>query len=115
MLVFDWSETVWILSIIGDRWLRALAAERRGDSICVFARTLDCRAIDTWIVRAVPEELSKLHPDLPILPTDRLGADLLIVARDLDNLAIDMASRAGDGSRKQYPPSGLARSRRFTI
>lgn len=82
-----------------DERRRALAAERSGESICTFARALDFRAIDTWIIRAVYEELGKACPGLPIRPGDRLGADLLIDDDDLDYLAADMARRAG----RQWP------------
>jgi hypothetical protein len=37
--------------------LRQLAAQRQGESICQFVRSFDWRHTDTWVLRAVYEEL----------------------------------------------------------
>src|SRR5471032_295887 len=44
-------------SSLQRRRLRALAAQRSGESICDFARSFDARAVDTWVIRAVYEAL----------------------------------------------------------
>ena len=80
--------------------LRALAASRPGESICSFARAFDYRNTDTWIIRAVYEELQE-HlnsecADFPIRPDDRLLEDLRIDPEDLDDLlARQIAERTG--------------------
>jgi hypothetical protein len=72
-----------------ERKLRALASEREGQTICEFARDFDTRAVDTWIIRAVYEQLQgqlkHVHPAFPVRADDRLMEDLL-----LDDEALDM-------------------------
>lgn len=80
--------------------LRALAATRQGESICEFAREFDTRAIDTWIIRAVYEQvqrqLSHAHPSFPIRASDRLKEDLFLDDDDLDlDLATEIEERTG--------------------
>ena len=64
------------------------AQNRPGDSICTFTRSFDTHAVDTWIIRAVYEELQaelrQFHPTLPIRADDRLLDDLHIDDEDLD-------------------------------
>jgi hypothetical protein len=87
------------LNLSESRRLARLAADRQGESICSFARSFDCRAVDTWVIRAVFEELQPYcrfgGNTLPLRPTDNLGGDLLIDSEDLDVLAEDIAYRAG--------------------
>ncbi|RQO81616.1 hypothetical protein [Acidovorax sp. FJL06] len=77
--------------------LARLAQSRAGESICQFARSIDCRRVDTWVVRAVYEELqgslSSAEP-VPLRVTDHLQRDLRLDADDLDDLIVDMAQRA---------------------
>ena len=78
--------------------LRTIAASRAGESICTFSREVDCRNLDTWIVRAVYEEIQEhLAADcakFPLRWTDRLKEDLRIDPDALDEeLAIDIAQR----------------------
>jgi hypothetical protein len=80
--------------------LQAIAASRDGESICTFARAADCRSMDTWIVRAVYEEVQESLASecsrFPIRWTDRLKEDLCIDPDALDEeLAIDIAKRIG--------------------
>jgi len=80
--------------------LRTIAASRAGESICTFSREVDCRNLDTWIVRAVYEEIQEhLAADcakFPLRWTDRLKEDLRIDPDALDEeLAIDIAQRTG--------------------
>lgn len=86
--------------------LRCLAAEREGQSICEFAREFDAREVDTWIIRAVYEQLqlqlTHTHPAFPIRASDRLKEDLLLDDDDLDmDIAVEVEQRTGrilDGS-----------------
>src|SRR4051812_6326774 len=63
--------------------LLALAKARPGESICTFARSFDCRAVDTRLIRATVEELQPwIPPGFPLRHTDRLGGDLRIDNED---------------------------------
>ena len=81
------------------RRLRSMAASRPGESICTFAKWFDAKTIDTWVIRAVYEELQshvrdvKTYGDFPLHPTDLLVKDLDIHPEDLDNDAETMAYR----------------------
>lgn len=82
------------------RRLEAVAASRQGESICEFARSFDTRAIDTWVVRAVYEELqrelSAVVPNFPVRASDRLLKDLIEDADALDmSVAPSIARRTG--------------------
>jgi hypothetical protein len=68
-----------------------IADARKEDSICSFARQLNCREIDTWIVRAVYEQLQDYFNYPPRLE-DHLDT---IDEGDLDDIAIDIAKRIG--------------------
>jgi hypothetical protein len=82
------------------RRLRSLAHARTGESICTFARELDLGDVDTWVVRAVYEQLQNALafavPGFPIRWSDRLREDLGVDGEDLDlELAIEIAQRTG--------------------
>ncbi|MCM5681578.1 hypothetical protein M8A51_18795 [Schlegelella sp. S2-27] len=89
-----------------ERKLLALAAARKGQTICEFARDFDARAVDTWIIRAVYEQLQAqlepMHPAFPVRAEDRLKEDLLLDDDDLDvDLVQEVEARTGrslDGS-----------------
>ena len=91
-----------ILSIVGGildhRRLSRLAAERQGESICTFARSFDYRVIDTWIIRAVFEELQPWCKSgrlvMPLRAEDDLEGGLKIDLEDLDDLLLDIADRS---------------------
>jgi hypothetical protein len=95
---------LWGLVTVSD-WLNEkhfarLMRARAGESICQFARSFDCRSVDTWVVRAVYEELQAglalQGMRLPVRVTDRLQKDLRLDADDLDLLLVpDIAQRAG--------------------
>jgi hypothetical protein len=89
----------WIAAGIDFRRKSALAASRPGDPLCAFARSFDLRAVDPWIVRAAFEELQKLCAEplrpFPILPSDRLVEDFNIHPDDIEDIAQDVAERAG--------------------
>jgi hypothetical protein len=81
--------------------LQALAASRGGESICGFARSFDCRAVDTWIVRAVYEELQEAlqlgETKFPVRASDSLYQDLFAIDPDTVDAALapDIAERTG--------------------
>lgn len=80
--------------------LRRLAKAREGESICEFAREFDARSVDTWIVRAVYEQiqgqLQHVHPVFPVRSTDRLKEDLHLDDDDLDmDIAMQIEQRTG--------------------
>ena len=83
----------------GQRRLTDLAVGRQGESICTFARSFGRRAVDTWIIRAVHEELQPYcrsrRVTLPLRSTDRLEEVLGIDAEELDDVAKDIAHRTG--------------------
>ena len=76
---------------------KRLAASRQGETICDFARSFD-RQADTWIIRAVYEELARFlaveGQPLPVRREDRCEKDLKIDPEDWDDLARDIAYRA---------------------
>ncbi len=77
--------------------LAHMAQGRAGESICQFARSIDCRRVDTWVVRAVYEELQRSLSEavaVPLRVSDHLQRDLQLDADDLDDLIADMAQRA---------------------
>lgn len=80
--------------------LRRLAETREGQSICEFARDFDARSIDTWIIRAVYEQLQShlrcAHPAFPVRASDRLKQDLHLDDDDLDmDIASEIEQRSG--------------------
>lgn len=87
-----------------------LLQTRSEASICHFARSIDCRHVDTWVVRAVYDELQAClahhRARFPLRVTDRLGADLQIDGDELDlSLVPDIAQRTGrDLSSTQANP-----------
>jgi hypothetical protein len=77
----------------------AVAATRGKEGICDFARSFDCREVDTWIVRAVfeelQEELGQSQP-FPLRATDRFVEDLHIDLEELDMTHVPaIAARTG--------------------
>src|SRR5262249_31590175 len=88
-------------SIKTRRHFPRLALEREGESTCTFARSFDYRNTDTWILRAVYEELQRgLNTGryvVPLRATDRLVEDLGFDWEYLDVSSIipDIAFRTG--------------------
>ena len=82
-----------------DIYFENLYNSRRALSICDFAKEFNCREIDTWIVRAVYEEVQEyLATDkhLPLKSTDNLKTDLHLDDDDLDiDLAEQISQRTG--------------------
>ena len=83
-----------LLMLRSERHWTRMKAERENESICEFARRLPARKHDTWIVRAVYEELSG-DRQIAIRPTDRLERDLGFVPEDLEDCVTESARRAG--------------------
>ncbi|MBI5767979.1 MAG: hypothetical protein HZA93_09290 [Verrucomicrobia bacterium] len=84
------------------RRLKHIREERIEESICSFARLLPARAHDTWVVRAVYEELFDFVR-APIRPSDTVERFWGIDGDDLDDMAFRIAERAGrsmDGADK---------------
>ena len=82
------------------RQLRALASAREGHTICEFARDFNAREVDTWVVRAVYEQLqghlADAHSSFPLRADDRLKEDLRLDDEDLDmDIVQEIASRTG--------------------
>lgn len=93
---------LWVIARKSSRAQRdslcRLAMERRGESICQFARSFDTRAVDTWVIRAVydtlQQDLHDMHPAFPVRASDLLQ-DLLCDPDDLDmHLADELARRS---------------------
>jgi len=87
------------------RRLKALAAARPGESICNFAREFDFRETDTWIIRAVYEQLQAHLADdalaFPLRREDHLTKTLGIDPDDLSyDLADEIAARTGRSLEK---------------
>ncbi|SMF96379.1 hypothetical protein SAMN02949497_3775 [Methylomagnum ishizawai] len=81
------------------RRINALVQSRPTDSICSFARSFNTRKKDTWVIRAVYEEigtyLNSRRTPFPLRATDRLWKDLRIDPDDLEDIVIrDIAYRA---------------------
>jgi hypothetical protein len=83
-----------------NRKLLALAGAREGQTICEFARDFDARAVDTWIIRAIYEQLQgqlkHIHPTFPVRAEDRLKEDLFVDEDDLDMCLVhEVEARTG--------------------
>jgi len=101
---------------IFEKWrFRHLANSREELSICDFARSFG-RETDTWVLRAVYEELSGFllvdGRHFPVRATDNCEKDLKIDPEDLDDLAADIAFRARRSmeNTKQNPFFGKVRT-----
>jgi hypothetical protein len=77
-------------TIISRRRERRVAASRPGESICTFARSFDCRATDTWIIRAVYEKLQP-YVAFPLRADDHLHDDLRVDPEDLQDTVEEIA------------------------
>ena len=92
--VASWTKLAMVAAALGVLWflsarsvkteqrrLETLAASRSGESICEFARSFDCRQVDTWVIRAVYEELQGAlqcgTKGFPVQASDDLNQDLL--------------------------------------
>jgi hypothetical protein len=84
--------------LLQKRRLRRLYEERVNENICSFARSYNLHDIDPRIIRAVYEELipycSFREGNVPIRPSDTFET-FGIEGEELDELAVDVASRTG--------------------
>lgn len=77
-----------------------LLSKRENHSICEFARYFDCKEIDTWVIRAVYEQLQDYlkseHEKFPVLPEDDIFIDLQIDDEDFEcGIVEEISSRTG--------------------
>jgi len=66
-----------------NHWSR-MKAGRAGESIGTFARSFDLKTVDTWVIRAVYEELQFYAPDVPLRKTDSIFNDLKVDPEDFE-------------------------------
>lgn len=83
-----------------ERHFKSLLKDRDNDSICTFSRHFEFRAIDTWVIRAVYEQLQNYlngeKEGFPIRPTDDVFKDLMIDDEDFEyDLVEEIAERTG--------------------
>jgi len=82
-----------------NEYYENLYNSRRVLSICDFAKEFDCKVVDTWIIRAVYEEIQEYLPldeKMPIKSSDNLKTDLRLDDDDLDlDLAEQISQRTG--------------------
>ena len=82
-----------------ERHFQRLCKDRSGLSICEFAREFDPKVVDTWIIRAVYEQLQAALPtkeNVPIKASDGLFDTLMLDEDDLDlDLVEEIAQRTG--------------------
>ncbi len=83
-----------VFSIPDMRRAKRIAEERKGDSICTFARSFDVRAVDPWVLRAVYEELVELC-GFPLRAEDSFYEELRVDPEDLAEAVVWLAARAG--------------------
>lgn len=110
LLILAFCMAAWIGDRLNAKRLRGLALYRPYDSICTFARAFDCRQVDTWIIRAVYEELQAVLASdkrpFPIRAEDHLENDLDIDYDTLEEVMEDVAVRADrsfkNGERNPY-------------
>jgi hypothetical protein len=85
----------------GMERLRQLPASRVDESICQFARSFEIRRTDTWVLRAVYEELQEhlcwVSPAFPVRADDSIDDDLLI---DRDDLDLEIVWRIAERARR---------------
>lgn len=77
-----------------------LLEDRENDSICTFSRHFEFREIDTWVIRAVYEQLqSYLNSEkehFPVRATDDVFGDLMIDDEDFEyDIVEEIAQRTG--------------------
>ncbi len=87
------------------KYIANLLNAREHDSICIFARSFNCKKIDTWIIRAVYEELEKNvkfeNKSFPIKPDDNIFETLKIDEEDFEfDIIEDIATRTGRSLEK---------------
>jgi hypothetical protein len=103
-------------ALLENRRIRKIAQQRQEDSICTFAKSFDCRTVDTKIIRATHEELQLYHsfatPSFPIRSSDSFEKDLKLDDGDLDDIAFEIARRTQRSmeNSEQNPLHGKVRT-----
>jgi hypothetical protein len=82
-----------------------LLKDRANDSICTFSRHFEFRKIDTWVIRAVYEQLQNYmvceKANFPIRPSDDIFTDLMIDNEDFEyDIVEEIAVRTGRSLEK---------------
>lgn len=89
----------WVSTTLRRRRFRAMAIAREGESLCSFARSFGRREVDTWVVRAVHEQLQEelrcAGGGCPIRGSDRLDKDLRIDSETVEEMLPVIAQRTG--------------------
>lgn len=80
--------------------LTILASLRRNESICTFAKSFNPHEVDTWVIRAVYEQLqiylASTYPQFPVRAEDALNECLITDPDDLElDLVAEIAKRTG--------------------
>ncbi|MEO0367668.1 MAG: hypothetical protein AAF197_02665 [Pseudomonadota bacterium] len=83
-----------------NKHFNELLEGRENDSICTFSRQFEFREIDTWVIRAVYEQLQSYlnneNDSFPIKATDDVFKDLMIDDEDFEyDLVEEIAQRTG--------------------
>ena len=83
-----------------NKHFKSLLKDRGNDSICTFSRHFEFRKIDTWVIRAVYEQLQSYmsgeKESFPIRATDDVLKDLMIDHEDFEyDLVEEIAQRTG--------------------
>jgi hypothetical protein len=86
-----------LCSLNARRPIRALAAARRGESICRFARSFNRRSTDPVVIRAVFERLGVWIGcrGFPVRHGDRVFDDLRMDGMDFEDLVDEVAALTG--------------------
>jgi len=86
------------MTILDGRRVERLRSERH-DTICDFRKSFDVRQVDPWVVRATHEAFGNWfdpkRPKFPLRASDSIEHDMKMDWEDLDDLAQEVAQRAG--------------------
>ncbi|WP_444891916.1 hypothetical protein ACJJIE_12555 [Microbulbifer sp. TRSA001] len=89
-----------------DRHFQRLCNNRKGLSICEFAREFDRKIVDTWIIRAVYEQVQAALPtkkQIPIQASDDFFNTLKLDEDDFDlDLIIEEIAQRTERSLENY-------------
>lgn len=82
------------------RKILEIANSRPDYDIGNFAKSFDCRQVDTWIIRAVYEQTQKylesIYPEFPLHPEDKIYEDIFQDPDDFEmDLVDEIAQRSG--------------------
>jgi hypothetical protein len=88
------------MNFLYGRRLKKLLAEREGESICQFARSLPYRQLDTGVMRRVYEEVQDWIGDvsgkrMPLRATDHHMDTFQMDPDDWDEIALNVARHCG--------------------